>query len=135
MSRCHVHKQSLLSSFIFFIAIEAEEPAYPQAVIGRARVEFSFNQTSPYDAAVATTVTYNITFSDHSDTIEGGTPLWQLRIFASQNPYATGYQRELASQLLDEEQRASGVFPGEQLVLTSEKRLVSNILVCITHWS
>ena len=83
-----------------------------------------FIDTNRYDTMVDTTVNHYVVFSRYSDVIEGGTPLWRLRLFASENADASGSQRELSAQLLDETQMEVGASPGIQVLFRGGERLV-----------
>ncbi|XP_071849919.1 uncharacterized protein [Apostichopus japonicus] len=96
----------------------------PQAIVRGANVNIRFTDIDPYDAMVDTSVVYNVIFSNVSDAIEGGTPLWMLRLFASQNEDGTGKHKELLEQLLDNDQMSHGVTPGGQLQLRSYESIV-----------
>lgn len=81
-----------------------------------------FTDTDQYDAMVYTTVVFNVGFSSYSDSIRGGTPLWVLRLFASQYENGTGNQRELSAQLLNNDQMSYGVIPGRQFQFSGGER-------------
>ncbi|KAJ8042856.1 IgGFc-binding protein [Holothuria leucospilota] len=89
-----------------------------RAVVRQSNADISFTRTDPTSSNVVTNINYDITFDRSSDVINGD-PLWQLGMFASQNPDGTGPTRVISRQLLDENQVAAGVRPGGVLLFTT----------------
>lgn len=109
--------QKNLSIFL----LTAAGPRTPKAIVSSAGVRYTFLDTNTEDAIVNATIHYDVFFDILSGVIEGGMPLWSLRLFASENADGSGSQRLLSAQLLDEEDMMQGIGPGVHLQFLSER--------------